>query len=110
MFGESIPNDVKSAAEHAVNEASSILVVGSSLATYSAWRLAKQATERGMGVGVVNVGGVRKEEGFFPPLAESVGVNGGGEGKGRERRSVRVSLPSEEVLPGVVQMLSKPGI
>ena len=96
MFGESIPNDVKIAAEKAVVEADRVLVVGSSLATYSAWRLVKMGVERGMGVGVVNVGGVRKEEVFF-------GEEGG---SGR----VRISLPSEEVLPGVVKYLESRGV
>ncbi len=97
MFGESIPSDVKTAAERAVDEASSVLVVGSSLATYSAWRLVKQAVERGMGIGVLNVGGARKEEAFFPQILP------GQQGDGRLR--VRISLPSEEVLPGVVKAL-----
>ena len=98
MFGESIPSDVKTAAERAVDEASSILIVGSSLATYSAWRLVKQAVDRNMGIGVLNVGGVRKEEAFFPQIVP-----------GQEAISslrVRVSLPSEKVLPGVVAALS----
>jgi NAD+-dependent protein deacetylase sirtuin 4 len=96
MFGESIASEVKSAAEEAVDEAGRILVVGSSLATYSAWRLVKRAQERGMGIGVVNLGGVRKEEGFFP-------VDSVGEGDGRG--GVRVSLGAEVVLPLVEEML-----
>lgn len=59
MFGESIPTPVKIAAEEAIDEASRILVVGSSLATYSAWRLVKRARERKMPVGILNLGGVR---------------------------------------------------
>ena len=98
MFGESIPGDVKTAAESAVDEASSMLVVGSSLATYSAWRLVKQALDRGMGIGMLNVGGVRKEEAFFPQIVP-------GEQADRRLRA-RVSLPSEEVLPGVVAAFS----
>lgn len=100
MFGESIPGDVKTAAERAVDEASSILVVGSSLATYSAWRLLKQALDRGMGIGLLNVGGVRKEEAFFPQILPGEQADG--------RLRVRISLPSEEVLPGVMAALSGP--
>ena len=59
MFGESIPSDVKSAAEKAIDDADRILVIGSSLATYSAWRLVKRAKERGMPIGVLNLGGAR---------------------------------------------------
>ena len=47
MFGESISQPVKDTAEAAIDEASRILIVGSSLATYSAWRLVKQARDMG---------------------------------------------------------------
>lgn len=99
MFGESIASSARTAAEQAVDEAARILVVGSSLATYSAWRLVKRAQERGMGIGVVNLGGVRKEEGFFPVE----GVNMDGDGRG----AVRVSLGAEVVLPLVEEMLGE---
>lgn len=134
MFGESIPEDVKRSAEEKVDEADLLLVVGSSLATYSAWRLVKGAVDRGMGVGVVNVGGVRKEEVFFPrdgvrmgaeregrwsvagvdtnvsanPVLEQgdrVGVDENPAAKWLQR--VRVGLPSEDVLPGVVRRLNE---
>jgi NAD-dependent deacetylase sirtuin 4 len=94
MFGESIASDVKISAEEAVDEASRILVVGSSLATYSAWRLVKRAYDRGMGIGILNLGGVRKEEGFFR------GVSGDCDGSG----GVRCNESAEQVLP-VVEML-----
>lgn len=68
MFGESIPNPVKLAVENAVDEASRILVLGSSLATYSAWRLVKRAKEQGKPIGIANMGGVRGEEQFFPDI------------------------------------------
>jgi NAD+-dependent protein deacetylase sirtuin 4 len=106
MFGESIPPEVKAAAEDAIDLASKILVVGSSLATYSAWRLVKRAHERGMGIGILNLGGVRKEETFFGELLPHRTL--GGEADGHEawqalrRELVRVSLPAEEILPQVV--------
>lgn len=95
MFGESIPAATKVAAEQAVDGAGRVLVVGSSLATYSAWRLVKKAKERGLPVGVLNVGGVRGEETFF------------GEGWDGEdgRGAVRVSVDAETVLPEVVGRL-----
>ena len=92
MFGESIADEVKVGAESMVDTADRMLVVGSSLATYSAWRLMKRAKERGMQLGVVNLGGVRGEEGFFR----------GGEGES----DVRVSLKAEVLLPEVVQALT----
>lgn len=68
MFGESIASDVKAAAERAIDESSRILVVGSSLATYSAWRLVKRAKERRFPIGILNLGGVRGEESFYADL------------------------------------------
>lgn len=97
MFGESIPVAVKEAAERAVDEASRILVLGSSLATYSAWRLVKRARENGMPVGILNIGGVRGEEAFFGgmPLG-NIGQHG-----------VRCSESIEKVLPLVVEALGR---
>ena len=97
MFGESIPAATKVAAEEAVDEAGRILVIGSSLATYSAWRLVKRAKERGMPIGILNIGGARGEEGFFGGLGEN--------GTGKE--GVRCSMNVEQVLPEVVQILER---
>ncbi|KAI8937787.1 hypothetical protein NX059_005485 [Plenodomus lindquistii] len=94
MFGESIPAATKVAAEEAVDEAGRILVIGSSLATYSAWRLVKRAKEAGMPIGVLNIGGVRGEETFFGEV-----------GEGESERAVRLSENAEVVLPGVVGRL-----
>ena len=93
MFGESIPNPVKTAVESAIDEASRLLVLGSSLATYSAWRLVKRAKEQGMPIGIVNMGGVRGEEQFFA----DVSVHGAGS------QGVRCSLQLEKVLPALVE-------
>ncbi|KIV89720.1 hypothetical protein PV10_07100 [Exophiala mesophila] len=65
MFGESIPARIKAEAESAIDSANRILVVGSSLATYSAWRLVKRAADRSMPIAILNMGGVRKEDAFF---------------------------------------------
>ena len=93
MFGESIANDVKARAEEAIDSAGKILVVGSSMATYSAWRLIKRAYDQGMPVGVLNLGGVRNEEIIFPrPTPDN-------------RAAVRVSMPAEHVLPEVLKLL-----
>lgn len=95
MFGESISNSVKLAAESAIDEASRILVLGSSLATYSAWRLVKSAQEQGMPIAAINMGGVRGEEHFFA----DVPIDDGG------KQGVRCSLPLEDVLPALVDRL-----
>jgi NAD-dependent deacetylase sirtuin 4 len=92
FFGESVAAHVKARAEELVEEAAAVLVVGTSLATYSAWRLVREADRRGKGIGLVNLGGVRGEEGFF--------VGGGG---GRER--VRLEFGATPMLTGVVNVL-----
>ena len=92
MFGESISNPVRLAVESAIDEASRMLVLGSSLATYSAWRLVKRAREENMPIAIANMGGVRGEENFLDELAaESSGKEG-----------VRCALPLEDLLPALV--------
>lgn len=103
MFGESIPSAVKSAAEAAVNSADRLLVIGSSLATYSAWRLAKQAFDRGIPIGILNLGGVRKEETFFTPDSRDTWDRVGNDGQ----KAYRASWASEHVLPEVVKNLER---
>lgn len=95
MFGESIPGQVKLDVEAAVDEASSMLILGSSLATYSAWRLVKRAKDQGKRIAVVNMGGVRGEEAFFADVSR--GTDGW--------HGVRCSLPLEQSLPALVERL-----
>jgi NAD-dependent deacetylase sirtuin 4 len=97
MFGESIPAATKVAAEEAVDAAGRLLVIGSSLATYSAWRLVKRAKERQMPIGILNIGGARGEESFFG------GVPRGNTG----REAVRISENVEQVLPQIVELLEE---
>ena len=95
MFGESIATNVKHAAEGYVNAADRLLVIGSSLATYSAWRLVKLARDRELPIAILNIGGVRGEEDFLrdiPP--DSMGEDG-----------FRCSEKAEDVLPLVVEAL-----
>lgn len=95
MFGESIPPVIKIAAEDAIDEADRIVIIGSSLATYSAWRLVKRAHERGMPIGILNQGGVRKEESFFADFDPS----------DQHGTAMRASQPAELVLPAAVDCL-----
>ncbi|PPJ53656.1 hypothetical protein CBER1_00818 [Cercospora berteroae] len=95
MFGESIPGPSKSAVEAAVDGADSMLILGSSLATYSAWRLVKRAREQGKRIAAINMGGIRGEEAFFRHLSS--------DGDGRE--GVRCSLPLEQALPALASGL-----
>jgi NAD-dependent deacetylase sirtuin 4 len=97
MFGESIPAATKVAAEEAVDAAGRLLVIGSSLATYSAWRLVKRAKERQMPIGILNIGGARGEETFFSDVPE----------KNTGREAVRCSENVEQVLPQIVKLLEE---
>lgn len=97
MFGESIPAETKRKAEEAIDTAQRILVIGSSLATYSAWRLVKRAHDAKMPIGMLNLGGIRKENEFITGFEEY--------SDGRE--VVRVSQSAELVLPEVVKLLTR---
>ncbi|PNS15329.1 hypothetical protein CAC42_2664 [Sphaceloma murrayae] len=100
MFGESIPGPIKEAAEVAVDEAGSVLVLGSSLATYSAWRLVKRARDANTPVAIANLGGVRGEEQFF------LGLPSGNTG----RDGLRCAHPTEKLLPRLVTTLREGSI
>ncbi|KAL7626229.1 hypothetical protein AAE478_002999 [Parahypoxylon ruwenzoriense] len=98
MFGENIRPSVKAAAEQAIENAQSLLVLGTSLATYSAWRLAKRAKDRGIPIAVVNIGGIRGEDALFAdidPLQEG-------------SQGVRVELSTDELLPALVERFRLP--
>ncbi|KAI8202755.1 NAD-dependent protein deacylase SIR4 [Colletotrichum sp. SAR 10_76] len=97
MFGESIPHEVKTAAEEAIDGAGKLLILGTSLATYSAWRLAKRALDRGMPIAIVNTGGVRGEEHIAAvPVPDPTGALG-----------VRTEVSTDVVLPALVDQLQK---
>ena len=97
MFGESIAARIKAAAEEAIDGASRVLVIGSSLATYSAWRLVKRAKERNMPIGVLNLGGVRGEENFFADLKS----------ENRGELGIRCSQSADKLLPAVASQLQR---
>jgi NAD-dependent SIR2 family protein deacetylase len=99
MFGESIAGRVKEAAEHAVDDSGKLLVLGTSLATYSAWRLVRRAKERGMLIGILNLGGVRGEDAFFQDLP----------GSQRGELGVRIEMGTDKILPGLVDQLKRTG-
>ncbi|KAL5624082.1 hypothetical protein BROUX41_004142 [Berkeleyomyces rouxiae] len=95
QFGENIQDHVKDTAKQYIDQAGKLLVLGTSLATYSAWRLAKSAKDRGMPIAIVNIGGVRGEDIFHAGLeAEQSGAQG-----------VRVELPTHVLLPQLVDKL-----
>lgn len=94
MFGESIPDAIKLATQSAIDQASRLLVLGTSLATYSAWRLAKRAKEEGMPIAIANMGGVRSEDFFFGDASDATAA------------SIRLSQPLEEILPLVAKQIT----
>jgi NAD-dependent deacetylase sirtuin 4 len=95
MFGESIRSQTKVDAEHAVETAGRLLVLGTSLATYSAWRLAKRAKDRAIPIAIVNIGGVRGEETFFADLDPLE----------KGARGARVEMSTDVLLPALVEQL-----
>ena len=95
MFGESINAITKDAAEDAINSAGRVLVIGSSLATYSAWRLVKKAKEQRKAIGILNLGGVRGEESFYNDIPS----NNDGE------MGMRCNESADSLLPLVVESL-----
>lgn len=95
MFGESTNPAVRAAAEEAIDDAGRLLIMGSSLATYSAYRLVERAHKRGMAIGIVNVGGVRNESQIFGNLLHERLL----------QNHVRCDHPSEAVLPEVAARL-----
>ncbi|EMT70211.1 NAD-dependent deacetylase 2 [Fusarium odoratissimum] len=95
MFGESIDNHIKHTAEEAIDNAGKLLVVGTSLATYSAWRLVKRAQDRGMPIAIISMGGIRGEDKFF------AGMDPNQEGE----QGVRVALSTDDLLPALLSAL-----
>ncbi|KAK7207029.1 DHS-like NAD/FAD-binding domain-containing protein [Myxozyma melibiosi] len=89
FFGENVDPDMRAAAERKMSEADKILVVASSLATYSAFRLIKENKLAGKAVGVINMGPVRGEHDLL------------GEG------DLRLSFLAGDVLGGVWDSLRK---
>lgn len=94
MFGENIRPQTKIDAEAAIEAAGKLLVMGTSLATYSAWRIAKRARDRGIPIAIMNLGGVRGEKQFFPDDPSQAGAEG-----------VRLDMSTDELLPALVEQI-----
>ena len=69
FFGDNVPVAVKDRAFAAVDEASAMLVVGTSLSTWSAMRLVDRAAKDGKPIAIVNIGETRAETRNKVPLA-----------------------------------------
>ena len=83
FFGESVPRQRVADAMSKLEEADSLLVVGSSLMVWSGYRFARAATQGDVPVAVVNIGKTRADGEI----------------------DLKVALPCGEVLPRVVQIL-----
>jgi NAD-dependent SIR2 family protein deacetylase len=62
FFGETVPQDKVTYAMRRVDEADSLLVVGSSLTVWSGFRFVKRAAERGVPIAIVNIGPTRGDD------------------------------------------------
>ncbi|KMZ73553.1 NAD-dependent protein deacetylase SRT2 [Zostera marina] len=66
FFGDNVPKDRATEAMNAAKGCDSFLVLGSSLMTFSAFRLARAAFDSGASIAIVNVGKTRADD--FVPL------------------------------------------
>ncbi|ORX40464.1 DHS-like NAD/FAD-binding domain-containing protein [Kockovaella imperatae] len=64
FFGETLPTHVKDTSIQMLESASQLLVIGTSLATYSAFRLVKQAHEQSLPILMISQGPSRAERGI----------------------------------------------
>ncbi|KAI8333545.1 DHS-like NAD/FAD-binding domain-containing protein [Chlamydoabsidia padenii] len=62
FFGESIPKSVHTAAETMVHQSQAVICIGTSLSTYSGYRLARLAKELGKPLGVLTHGATRADD------------------------------------------------
>ena len=68
FFGENISSKIKETAESLSEQAGQLLIIGSSLATYSAFRIAKNFKTDSKNIAIVNWGGsVREESNLVTP-------------------------------------------
>lgn len=62
FFGDSVPPATARAADDLMSSATGVLCLGTSLATWSSFRLVQAASQRGVPVAVVNVGPTRADK------------------------------------------------
>jgi NAD-dependent deacetylase sirtuin 4 len=74
FFGDNVPRATVDEAFAAVDAAHLLLVVGSSLAVYSSFRLLRRAVDRGTPVAIINRGPVRGEEHAALKIEASTGA------------------------------------
>lgn len=86
FFGEGVPAEQAAAAVQSINQAPALLVVGSTLMTYSSFRLCRSMADRGKSLMAVNMGRTRADD-----LLRQ-----------------KIELPCEQVLPWLAGQLDAP--
>ncbi|KAF0351341.1 DHS-like NAD/FAD-binding domain-containing protein [Gigaspora margarita] len=85
FFGENIKNSIKNETIDLVQNCKSILVIGSSLATYSAFRIVKLASDLGKDIAIINLGETRGDNLSF----------------------LKIDFPCGDLLPAIADQLTK---
>lgn len=73
FFGESVPREKVELSMKRVDEADALLVAGSSLTVWSGFRFVKRAHERGIPIGIVNIGPTRADDLAMVKVERKVG-------------------------------------
>jgi NAD-dependent deacetylase sirtuin 4 len=73
FFGENVPISAVDRAIDAVSKSDGILVCGTSLQVYSAFRFIKLAQEKGVPYGIVNIGPTRGDDQAIFKIEDRVG-------------------------------------
>lgn len=98
FFGESLSKEAKQLANHRVSEATNLLLLGTSLTTYSAFRLVKELKEKaGSQIGMINIGTTRADELIDWKIGSHLDT--GGLGCSQVLKEVGLQLAARQRLP-----------
>lgn len=73
MFGDNVPAAVTKKAKEAVEQADGLLVAGTSLQVFSAYKWVLQARERGVPVVIINIGPTRADHEAYMKIESRLG-------------------------------------
>jgi len=73
MFGDNVPAAVTQRAKEAVDKADGLLIAGTSLQVFSAYKWVLQARERGLPVAIVNIGPTRADSEAYLKIESRLG-------------------------------------
>ncbi|PLW42182.1 hypothetical protein PCASD_05630 [Puccinia coronata f. sp. avenae] len=98
FFGESLSKEVKALSNRRITEATNLLLLGTSLTTYSAFRLVKELKEKsGSQIGMINIGTTRADELIDWKIGSH--LDAGGLGCSQVLREVGFQLAARRRLP-----------